>query len=51
LEGGPERIGLYQQFGRLRGSNASLWVLFGRRHPSARQVARAEAELRSAILP
>jgi hypothetical protein len=51
IEGGPERIGSVQKFGRLDGFDAYLYLFFGRRHPSAAQLARANAELRSAKLP
>jgi hypothetical protein len=51
LEGTGDRIGGVMRFGRLHGFNASLWVFFGRRHPSAEQVARANRELRLARLP
>jgi hypothetical protein len=51
IEGGPQRIGSVQLSGRLDGSDAYLFVFFGRRDPTARQLARANAELRSATLP
>jgi hypothetical protein len=51
IEGGPERVGSAQKFGRLEGFNAYLYVFFGRRHPSSGQISRANAELRSAKLP
>jgi hypothetical protein len=51
LEGVPKRFGAYEAFGSLNGFDASLWVFFGRRHPTRSQLARAEAELRSARLP
>jgi hypothetical protein len=47
----PSRVGGFVTGGRLHGFDVSLWVFFGRRHPSRRQIARAEAELRSARLP
>jgi hypothetical protein len=51
IEGGPQNVGSVQKSGRIRGFSAYLWVFFGRRHPSAAQVARANAELGSATLP
>jgi hypothetical protein len=51
IEGAPARIGFFGQGGRLRGFSAQLFVYFGRRHPTARQLARAQAELNSAKLP
>jgi hypothetical protein len=51
LEGTGDRIGGVMRFGRLNGFAASLWVFFGRRHATARQLARANVELRSAKLP
>lgn len=50
-EGVPRRIGLASRFGRLGAYRGALWVYFGRRHPTASQLARANAELRSAKLP
>ena len=51
VEGVAPRIGFAGRFGRLGAFRASLWVYFGRRHPTAAQVARANAELRTAKLP
>jgi hypothetical protein len=51
IEGGPERIGFVGRFGRVGHSDAYLYVFFGRRRPTLAQVARANAELRSARLP
>lgn len=51
FEGAPKRIGLAARSGRLAGFRGSLWVYFGRRHPTASQLARANAELKSAKLP
>ena len=51
FEGLPNRIGVVQLIGRLNGYEAYLWVFFGRPQPSARQLARARAELRAARLP
>jgi len=51
IEGVPARIGYFGRAGRLRGFTAQLFVYFGRRDPTAAQLARAEAELRSAHLP
>jgi hypothetical protein len=51
IEGDPTgRIGMFAQFGRRHGIDLSLWVFFGRRHPSRTQLARANAELRTASL-
>jgi hypothetical protein len=51
IEGHAPRFGLFSRSGRLRGLSAALYVWFGRPHPTARQLARAEAELRTARLP
>jgi hypothetical protein len=51
IEGLPNRIGVVQLIGRVRGFEAFVWVFFGRTHPTARQVERARAELRAARLP
>lgn len=51
IEGGPARIGSVQKFGRLQSFDAYLNVFFGRRHPTATQLARANGELASAKLP
>ena len=51
IEGAPRRIGYFGQGGRLSGFSAQLFVYFGRRHPTHRQIARAQAELNSAKLP
>jgi hypothetical protein len=51
IEGAPARIGYFGQGGRLRGFSASLFVYFGRLHPTKHQIARAQAELNSAKLP
>jgi hypothetical protein len=51
IEGAPARIGFFGRGGRLRGFSAGLFVYFGRRHPTPRQLARAQAELDSAKLP
>jgi hypothetical protein len=51
IEGGPARIGSVQRFGVLHGFNAYLYLFFGRRHPTVGQLARVNAELRSARLP
>ena len=51
VEGHSSWIGFYGRGGRLRGFSAQLFVYFGRPHPGVRQVARANAELRTAQLP
>ena len=48
LEGLPSRIGAYERAGRVHGADAYLWVFFGRTHPTRRQIALAQAELRTA---
>jgi hypothetical protein len=51
FEGLPSRIGVYQRFARVGPFEVYVLVLFGRNHPDARQIARANAELRTAKLP
>jgi hypothetical protein len=51
VEGHAPRFGLYSRGGRLHGLSAGLYVWFGRPHPTARQLARGQAELSSAHLP
>src|SRR4051812_47985784 len=51
VEGHAARFSLFGRGGRLHGFNAGLYVWFGRPHPTARQLARAQAELDSAKLP
>jgi hypothetical protein len=51
IEGVPARFGTFEAFGALNGFDASLWVFFGRRHPTRAQLARAQTELRRARLP
>jgi hypothetical protein len=51
FEGVPTRIGTIARGGDLHGFPAQLFVYFGRPHPSARQLVRAERELASARLP
>jgi hypothetical protein len=51
FEGGPAWIGSAQRSGVLRGFDAGLYVFFGRPHPTAAQLARANAELRTTRLP
>jgi len=51
IEDAPSRIGYFGQGGRLRGFSASLFVYFGRLHPTKHQIARAQVELNSAKLP
>jgi hypothetical protein len=46
-EGIPRQIGYAQWFLRSGGIERYLWVWFGRAHPTRRQLARANAELRT----
>jgi hypothetical protein len=48
IEGVPKRIGYIAKFGQVRTSVAYVYVFFGRRHPTASQLGRAKAELRTA---
>jgi len=47
-EGIPRHVGYAQWFIRRSGVEHYLWVWFGRTHPTRRQLARANAELRTA---
>jgi hypothetical protein len=47
-EGIPRHVGYAQWFIRHGGIEHYLWVWFGRVHPTRRQLARANAELRTA---
>lgn len=47
-EGIPRHVGYGEWFIRSRGIEHYLWVWFGRVHPTRRQLARANAELRTA---
>jgi hypothetical protein len=47
LEGIPRRFGVIQHIVRNRRVEHSLFVWFGRPHPTARQLARANTELRT----
>jgi hypothetical protein len=51
FEGLPARIGTYQRFARVGQNELYVLVLFGRSRPDARQLALANAQLRSAKLP
>jgi hypothetical protein len=51
FEGVSGRIGVYQHFARVGRYEVYLWVFFGRSRPSGRQLAAANAELRTARLP
>jgi hypothetical protein len=51
FEGTPTRIGTITRGGDLHGFTAQLFIYFGRRHPTPRQLARAQAELKGAKLP
>lgn len=46
FEGLPSRISTYQGHGRVGKREVSVFVLFGRPHPTGRQLRRANAELR-----
>lgn len=46
-EGIPRHVAYAEWFIRSRGIEHYLWVWFGRAHPSRRQLARANAELRT----
>jgi len=48
FEGEPDRYGVFQTFIRTGHLERSLFVWFGRPHPTRRQLARANAELRTA---
>ena len=45
LEGVPPRNGLYQRFARYGRVEAYVFAFFGRAHPTASQLAAANAEL------
>jgi hypothetical protein len=47
FEGEPPRYGVFQFSVRTGTTERSLFVWFGRRHPTAHQLARANAELRT----
>jgi hypothetical protein len=51
FEGLPSRIAVYKRFARSGSNEVYVLVLFGRSRPDARQLALANAELRSAKLP
>jgi hypothetical protein len=51
IEGVPMKFGGFIAAGRLRGLDATVWIFFGRRRPTLRQITRAEHELRTARLP
>jgi hypothetical protein len=51
FEGLPPRIGVYRKFARVGSHEVFIVVLFGQTRPSARQLALANAELRTAKLP
>ena len=50
FEGLPVRIGVYQGSTRVGGRQIFVFVFFGRGKPTARQLGRANAELRHARL-
>jgi hypothetical protein len=51
FEGLPSRIGVVQRGGVAHGLTTYLFVFFGRPHPTAAQVARAQAEVAAVQLP
>jgi len=51
FEGLPPRIGVYRKFARVGSREVFIVVLFGQARPTASQIARATAELRTAKLP
>jgi hypothetical protein len=50
FEGVPRRYGVYQLFARFGHVEAYVWAFFGRARPTARQLAAANAELRTVRL-
>jgi hypothetical protein len=50
FEGVPARVGVYQRFARFGRVEAYVWAFFGRSHPTAGQLAAANAELRTVLL-
>jgi len=50
LEGVPPRIGVYQRFVRVGDSEITMFVFFGRAHPSAAQLEAANDKLSSSRL-
>ena len=51
FEGLPSRIGVYRKYARAGSYEVYVLVLFGRSHPTAAQLALANAELRASKLP
>jgi hypothetical protein len=47
FEGEPPKYGVFQYTARTGSTERSLFVWFGRPHPTAHQLARANAELRT----
>jgi len=47
FEGIPARYGVFQLYGASGRCEAYVWAFFGRAHPTASQISRANAELRS----
>jgi hypothetical protein len=47
FEGEPDRYGVFQRFVRTGTLERSVFVWFGRKHPTRHQLARANAELRT----
>jgi hypothetical protein len=51
FEGLPPRIGVFQAYGFVHGWSTSLFVFFGRPHPTPSQISRARAELATVSFP
>jgi hypothetical protein len=51
FEGLPNRIAVYKKFAQVGAHEVYLIVLFGRSNPDARQIAAANAALRTALVP
>jgi hypothetical protein len=51
MEGIPNRFGIYQRLLRVGRYEPYVWVFFGRAHPTAAQLATANAVLAAASLP
>ena len=50
IEGVSSRYGVFQLFARYGRRDVYVWAFFGRAHPTAAQLASANAELRSVRL-
>jgi len=51
IEGVSSRYGVFQLFARFGKVDAYVWAFFGRAHPTAAQLAAANAELHTVKLP